>query len=62
MFIIIIIIIIIIITACVEASQPFVTVASEYPHSTLNGTATCRSHSSTAYYETYVAGRRNLDV
>ena len=31
-------------------------VAAEYPHSTLNGTVTCSSHSSTAYYETYVAG------
>ena len=27
-------------TACVVASQPFVTVALEYPHSTLNDTAT----------------------
>ena len=35
-------------TACVVAFQPFVTVASEYPHSTLNGTVTCSSHSSTA--------------
>ena len=29
-------------TACTVASQPFVTVESEYPH-TLNGTATCVS-------------------
>ena len=34
-------------TACVVASQPFVTIASEYPHSTLKGTATCSSHSGT---------------
>ena len=46
-------------TACVVASQPFVTVVSEYPqpfvtvvseypHSAHNGTATCSSYSSTA--------------
>ena len=34
--------------ACAVASQPFVTVASEYPHSTLTVTATCSSHSGTA--------------
>ena len=28
-------------TACAVASQPFVTVASEYLHSTLSGTVTC---------------------
>ena len=27
-------------TACAVDSQPFVSMASEYPHSTLNGTAT----------------------
>ena len=36
------------VTACAVASQLFVTVASEYPHSTLNGTATYSSHSGTA--------------
>ena len=35
-------------TACVVASQPFVTVASGYPHITLNGTVTCRNHNGTA--------------
>ena len=44
-------------TACVVTSQPFVTVASEYPHSILNGTGTCSSHSGTGYYETHVAGQ-----
>ena len=39
--------------ACAVASQPFVTVASEYPHSTLKGTATATL---------YVAGQKNLDV
>ena len=33
-----------------------------HAHSTLKGTPTCISHSDTAYYETYVACRRNLDV
>ena len=37
-----------------------VTVDAAYPQSTLNGTLTCSSHSSTASYETYVVGRRNL--
>ena len=49
-------------TACVVASKPLVTLASEYHHSTLNGTSTCSSHNDTAQYETYVTGRRNLDV
>ena len=39
-----------------------VTVGAAYPQSTLNGTLTCSSLSGTASYETYVAGRRNLDV
>ena len=37
-------------------------VAAEYPHSTLNGTATCSSHSCTVLYETHVCGQGNLDV
>ena len=41
---------------------PTITVAAEYPHSTLKGTPTCSSHRGTALYETYVAGWRNLDV
>ena len=32
-------------------------VAAEYLRSTLSGTSTCSSHSSTALYETYVAGQ-----
>ena len=39
-----------------------ITVASEYPHSTLKGTLTCSSHSGTALYETHIVGLRNLDV
>ena len=39
-----------------------VTVAAEYPQTTLAGTPTCSSQSSTVLYETYVAGQRNLDV
>ena len=35
------------VTACAVASQPFVTVMSKYPHSTLKGTATCSSLNST---------------
>ena len=47
-------------TACVKAS--FVTVASEYPHSTFNGTATYSSHSSTNRSITaYLLLRVNLD-
>ena len=30
-------------------------VAAEYPHSTLNGTLTCSSHSGASSYETQVA-------
>ena len=30
-------------------------VAAEYLHSTLNGTATCSSHSSSVYYETLLS-------
>ena len=36
--------------------------AAEHSHSTINGTPTRSSHSGTAYYETHVAGQRNLDV
>ena len=36
-------------TACTVASQPSITVASEYPHSTLNGTATWSSQSGTPF-------------
>ena len=32
-------------------------VAVEYPYSTIKGTPTYSSHSSTALYETYVAGQ-----
>ena len=46
-----------------------VTVASANPHSTIKGTImtikgilTCSSHSATAQHETYIVGRRNLDV
>ena len=35
-------------TACTVAPQPSVTVVLKYPHSTLNCTATCSSHSGTA--------------
>ena len=31
-------------------------VAAECPHSTLNGTPTCSSHSSTTLYEDHLAG------
>ena len=44
------------------ASQPFVTVVSGYPCSTLNGTVTCSSYSSIEKYETYAASWRNMDV
>ena len=37
-------------------------VAAEYPHSTLKGTPTCGRQRGAASYETYVEGRRNLDV
>ena len=39
--------------ACMVACD---TVRSEYPHSPRNGTATCSRHSSTLWYETYLAG------
>ena len=46
-------------TACTEGS---VTVASEYPQSTIKGTSTCSSNSGAALYGTYAAGQGNLDV
>ena len=35
-------------------------VAAEYPHSTLNGTLNCSSHSGTALYETHLAGQEDI--
>ena len=40
----------------------FVEVAAEYPQSTLTATPICCSQCSGALYETYIAGKRNLDV
>ena len=48
------------VTACMYSTP--VTVAAAYPQSIVKGTSTCSSPTSTASYETYVAGRRNLDV
>ena len=48
--------------ACAVASQPFVTVASEYPHSILNSTATCSSHNGTGVIWDLRSRLRNLDV
>ena len=49
-------------TACGLAFHPFVTVALEYPHSTLKDTTTCSCHSGTLQYEIYIAGQWNLGV
>ena len=49
-------------SAADASTLPFVTLAAGYPQSTINGTPTCSSHSGTAFYETYFASGRNLDV